>query len=56
MNRTELLKQQLQQRILVMDGATGSLLQTYQLDEAGYRMNASPTSPSTSKATTKSST
>jgi 5-methyltetrahydrofolate--homocysteine methyltransferase len=37
MNRTELLKQQLQQRILVMDGATGSLLQTYQLDEAGYR-------------------
>ena len=38
MNRTELLKQQLQQRILVTDGATGSLLQTYQLDEAGYRM------------------
>ncbi len=38
MNRTELLKQQLQERILVTDGATGSLLQTYQLDEAGYRM------------------
>jgi len=38
MNRTELLKQQLAQRILVTDGATGSLLQTYQLDEAGYRM------------------
>ncbi|MFO7683252.1 MAG: homocysteine S-methyltransferase family protein, partial [Chloroflexota bacterium] len=38
MNRTELLKQQLQTRILVTDGATGSLLQTYQLDEAGYRM------------------
>lgn len=38
MNRTELLKQQLQTRILVTDGATGSLLQTYELDEAGYRM------------------
>ncbi len=38
MNRTELLKQQLQKRILVTDGATGSLLQTYELDEAGYRM------------------
>ncbi|MBE2220205.1 MAG: methionine synthase, partial [Anaerolineae bacterium] len=38
MNRTDLLKQQLQTRILVTDGATGSLLQTYELDEAGYRM------------------
>ncbi len=38
MNRTELLKQQLKNRILVTDGATGSLLQTYELDEAGYRM------------------
>lgn len=37
MNRTDLLKQQLQTRILVTDGATGSLLQTYELDEAGYR-------------------
>ncbi len=37
MNRTELLKQQLQERILVIDGAMGSLIQTYQLDEAGYR-------------------
>ena len=37
MNRTELLKQQLQERILVMDGAMGSLLQTYELDEAGFR-------------------
>jgi 5-methyltetrahydrofolate--homocysteine methyltransferase len=38
MNRTDLLKQQLQKRILVTDGATGSLLQTYELDEAGFRM------------------
>ncbi len=37
MNRTELLKQQLEQRILVLDGAMGSLIQTYELDEAGYR-------------------
>ena len=37
MNRTELLKQQLQQRILVLDGAMGSLIQTYELGEAGYR-------------------
>ncbi|GIK55308.1 MAG: methionine synthase [Chloroflexota bacterium] len=37
MNRTELLKQQLQERILIIDGAMGSLIQTYGLDEAGYR-------------------
>jgi 5-methyltetrahydrofolate--homocysteine methyltransferase len=37
MTQTDLLKQQLQQCILVLDGAMGSLLQTYQLDENGYR-------------------
>ncbi len=37
MTRTDLLKEQLQQRILVLDGAMGSLIQTYQLDEAGFR-------------------
>jgi 5-methyltetrahydrofolate--homocysteine methyltransferase len=37
MNHSNRLAQQLQQRILVLDGAMGSLLQTYQLDEAGYR-------------------
>ncbi len=37
MNRTKLLKQQLQQRILIIDGAMGSLIQTYGLDEDGYR-------------------
>ncbi|MCW9056370.1 MAG: homocysteine S-methyltransferase family protein, partial [Gammaproteobacteria bacterium] len=30
-------KQSLNQRILVLDGAMGSLIQTYKLDEAGYR-------------------
>lgn len=37
MDRTELLKAQLAKRILVLDGAMGSLIQTYQLDEAGFR-------------------
>ncbi|MCP5098712.1 MAG: methionine synthase, partial [Chloroflexi bacterium] len=37
MNRTEQLKQQLQQRILVLDGAMGSLIQSYELDESGFR-------------------
>lgn len=37
MDQTELLKQQLQERILIIDGAMGSLIQTYGLDEAGYR-------------------
>ena len=37
MTKTNLLKQLLDERILVMDGAMGSLLQTYQLDEAGFR-------------------
>ena len=36
-NRTDLLKQQLATRILVIDGAMGSLIQSYGLDEAGYR-------------------
>ncbi|KAA3665224.1 MAG: methionine synthase [Chloroflexi bacterium] len=37
MNKTNLLKQQLQQRILVLDGAMGALIQTYELDEAEFR-------------------
>ena len=37
MNRTNLLKQQLENRILILDGAMGSLIQSYELDEAGYR-------------------
>ncbi|NJN53504.1 MAG: hypothetical protein HC804_01365 [Anaerolineae bacterium] len=37
MNKTDQLKQQLQERILIIDGAMGSLIQTYGLDEAGYR-------------------
>jgi 5-methyltetrahydrofolate--homocysteine methyltransferase len=37
MNRTELLIQQLQQRILILDGAMGTMIQSYRLDEAGFR-------------------
>ncbi len=31
------LEQILKERILILDGAMGSLIQTYKLDEAGYR-------------------
>ena len=37
MDRTELLKEQLAQRILVLDGAMGTMIQTYQLSEADFR-------------------
>jgi len=36
-DRTQLLKDLLDQRILVMDGAMGSMLQTYELEEADFR-------------------
>jgi len=35
--RTKLLLDALSQRILIMDGAWGSMIQSYHLDEAGYR-------------------
>jgi 5-methyltetrahydrofolate--homocysteine methyltransferase len=37
MNRSDLLKQQLDQRILILDGAMGTMIQTYLLDEAAFR-------------------
>ncbi|MBN1428942.1 MAG: methionine synthase, partial [Anaerolineae bacterium] len=37
MNRTEHLKSQLAKRILILDGAMGTMIQTYTLDETGYR-------------------
>lgn len=37
MNRTERLKQQLAQKILVLDGAMGTMIQSYQLSETDYR-------------------
>ena len=35
--RAALLEPLLTERILVLDGAMGSLIQTYELDEAGFR-------------------
>ncbi|MDD5275602.1 MAG: methionine synthase [Methylovulum sp.] len=37
MSRTDLLKQQLSQRILFLDGAMGTIIQSYTLDEKDYR-------------------
>jgi len=37
MNKTELLKQQLSQRILFLDGAMGTMIQGYGLEEKDYR-------------------
>src|SRR3954470_11917165 len=36
-NRTGHLKRLLRERIAVIDGAMGTMIQTYHLDEAGYR-------------------
>ncbi|MGZ8234349.1 homocysteine S-methyltransferase family protein, partial [Methylobacter tundripaludum] len=37
MSNTELLKQQLSQRILFLDGAMGTMIQSYKLEEKDYR-------------------
>lgn len=37
MSKTELLKQQLSQRILFLDGAMGTMIQSYKLEEKDYR-------------------
>ena len=37
MNKTDLLKQQLAERILFLDGAMGTMIQGYKLDEKDYR-------------------
>src|SRR5437588_7588519 len=36
-DRTEQLERLLRERILIIDGAMGTMIQTYRLDEAGYR-------------------
>lgn len=36
-HRTHLLQKQIQQRILILDGAMGTMIQTHQLDEQAYR-------------------
>ena len=35
--RTERLKQELEKRILVLDGAMGTMIQSYKLEEKDYR-------------------
>lgn len=35
--RAQALQQQLRNRILVIDGAMGTMIQQHELDEAGYR-------------------
>ena len=37
MNKADLFKQQLSQRILFLDGAMGTMIQSYKLDEKDYR-------------------
>ena len=37
MDRASLLQQQMQQRILLLDGAMGTMIQSYKLEEADYR-------------------
>jgi len=44
------------ERILILDGAMGSMLQDYRLDEAGYRGARFADWPIRSKATTTCST
>jgi 5-methyltetrahydrofolate--homocysteine methyltransferase len=36
-DRIRALEALLRERILILDGAMGTMIQTYQLDEAGYR-------------------
>src|SRR5271168_2534099 len=36
-NRAEALMRLLKERIVILDGAMGTMIQTYKLDEAGYR-------------------
>ena len=36
-NRAEALQSLLRERIVILDGAMGTMIQTYRLDEAGYR-------------------
>src|SRR6266516_4720820 len=36
-NRTQELERLLRERIVIFDGAMGTMIQTYKLDEAGYR-------------------
>jgi len=45
-DRSTLFKRLLTERILLLDGATGTLIQTHKLREEDYAVRASPTTPS----------
>ena len=54
--RIAALKREAKERILILDGAMGTMIQRYKLDEAGYRGDALQESSRTiSRATTISS-
>ena len=54
-DRTAELRELLDRRILILDGAMGTMIQRYRLDEAGYRGTRSPIIRATSRAPTTSS-
>ena len=43
--RIDALKQAAKERILILDGAMGTMIQRHKLDEAGYRGDALQESP-----------
>jgi len=50
-----LLRELLGERILFLDGAMGTMIQRYKLEEGDFRGRSSRTIPSTSRETTTSS-
>jgi 5-methyltetrahydrofolate--homocysteine methyltransferase len=51
-DRTPELQSLLTHRILILDGAMGTMIQQHKLGEADYRGRASPSTRRTSRATT----
>ena len=42
MSRTQQLHDAVREHILILDGATGTMIQRYQVEEADYRGNREP--------------
>lgn len=51
-SKVEQLRAQLNERILVLDGGMGTMIQSYRLNEADFRGERLPTYHAISKATT----
>lgn len=45
--RLQALQHALRERILILDGGMGTMIQSYKLEEADYRASASPTGRAT---------